>query len=177
MAPLTPLPEPLSEPLALFAAAPLRPWQAVAIVCLLGLLVFWLWRRRRRPAAQAVTAAAPVPAAPPPPGGFAARVRELEQRHLDAGSYRQGCHELDSEVRSTLEQETRREVEALTATEVAALFADPRIGDFAARLRDLRFARREPSRDGFRSLCTEARKLFEGKQRHQTRARGKARGT
>jgi len=152
--PVPPLPEPLREPLPLYPLPPLKWW--IVALGAVAIYLAWRWMRRSRPAP---IARAEEPAAAAPEPKFGAWVRALEEKHLAARTFRDGCDELDRGVRRHLD------AKPLTATEVGRKFTQERVGGFAIRLRDARFGRQEPEMRQFRDLCKDARNLFAKEKR------------
>lgn len=161
-----PLPGPLSGPLH-FPSQPSCLWLLVWLLLVAALSV-WLgrliWRRlrghlrsRRRPVAPA-----PPPAGPAP--GIGELIGDILGRHLQAGSYRQGCHELSAALRRHWEERGLARHAGGRFTRMTAREIQGRIGDRPAtrllrELARLQFGRREPSGGDLQQACHSASEL------------------
>ena len=147
-----PLPGPLAGALH-YPSPPSCAWLLVWLLLIAGLVVWLarlLWRRLRRRAAA--------PAAKPPPAarprgrrGIAAVLAEIFDRHLKAGTYRQGCHELSGALRGHWEERGLARPAGPQFSRMTAREIEGRVGDRPATrllrlLSELQFGRREPSR-------------------------------
>ena len=155
-----PLPGPAAGPLH-FPSSPSCAWLLVWFLLVVALLVWLgrlLWRRWRR-----YLASRPAPPARPatPPRrspGIASAIAAILERHLSAGSFRQGCHELSGALRRHWEERgllrpAGARLTRMTAREIAGRVGDRPASRLLALLSELQFGRREPSRADFQGAC------------------------
>jgi hypothetical protein len=145
------LPRGLADPLHILE--PFPGWARAAIVAALLLALLWmLWRRWARRRRVPVAARSPRRVAPRL-DSIAEVIRRIRRRYPDAGSYRQGCHELSAVLRSFLERGSPHPFSILTAREIARALGEGEQTRLFDRLAELQFARRAPSRRDFRAIC------------------------
>lgn len=162
-----PLPGRLAGPLH-FPSPPSCAWLLVWLLLIAG-LAFWLgrllWRRLRRWLAARPPRPAPAPPPPPAAAGIFATISGILGRHLQAGSYRQGCHELSGALRRHWEERglvrsAGPPFTRLTAREIADRVGDRPATRLLSLLSTLQFGRREPTRQDLEGACKLAGELL-----------------
>lgn len=161
-----PLPGSLAGPLH-YPSPPSCAWLAIWLLLILGLVVWLAWRLWRR--FRHYLAARPVRRAAPavrPRGrfGIASAIAAIIDRHLGAGTYRQGCHDLSDALRTHWEERGLAKPAGGRLTRMTAREIEVRVGERPATrllklLSELQFARREPTRDDFQGACQLATEL------------------
>ncbi len=163
-----PLPGGLAGPLH-FPSPP--GWSLPAAAVLLAAVLLWqLWRWLRRRAARPPAPVPSRPSAPPTPVGIFELLGSLLRRHLTAGSYRAGCHELSGALRRHWEEQglggaARSRLTRLTAREARRQLGDRPAIRLLELLSQLQFGRSEPSRNDFEGACKLAAELVSGRKR------------
>ena len=153
------LPHGLTEPLRYLQPFPWPALVAAGLALALALAVALALRRRPR-RAPAPPAAAPVAPAAAVAGGALAELRGLRRRHLEAATYRRGCHDLSAFLRRHLEATRRRPFSSWTAREVRRAEGDTAFSRLLALVSELQFSRRPPARSDFEGICDLAGELL-----------------
>lgn len=146
-------------------------WALWALAALVVVLLAYRWLRRLRQRAE-VEPPTPEPAPMPVPMSLprvVTRILDLRDRHLSAGTFRQGCHELAALLRShyeslwhePLETKTAREIRRLGARRIGAQGGGAP-GHLFGELEGLQFARREPTADDLETVCDLAADVTSG---------------
>lgn len=161
-----PLPGPLAGPLH-FPSSPSCVWFVVWALIIVGLLAWLgrlLWRRLRR-----YLESRPSPAPRPPARrrgayGILSAISTILDRHLQARTYRQGCHELSEALRTHWEERGLVRPAGPRFTRMTAREIEGRVGDRPATrlmsmLSELQFGRREPTREDLQGACELATEL------------------
>lgn len=137
-------------------------WALAALLALLLLLAIRRWLRKPAPRPSGrMTATKKVgkrPVVPVP--AIAARIGSLRDRHLAAGTFREGCYELASVLRNFYEDLWRESLTTRTVGEIQRA-GERRIGaeDGGAPgrlfgvLEGLQFSRHDPSADDLEAIC------------------------
>ena len=161
-----PLPGPLSGPLH-FPSSPSCVWLviwALLIAALVGWLGRLLWRRLRR-----YLDSRPAPAPRPPARrrgayGILSAISTILDRHLQARTYRRGCHDLSEALRTYWEERGLVRPAGPRFTRMTAREIEGRVGDRPATrlmsmLSELQFGRHEPTREDLQGACELATEL------------------
>jgi hypothetical protein len=161
-----PLPGELAGPLH-YPAPPSCAWLVVWFLLVAG-LVIWLGRLLWRRLASYLESRPSPPkrrlARKPVPFGINTAIAKILRRHLKAGTFRQGCHELSEALKIYWEDRGLDHSPGVRFTRMTAREIEGRVGDQPASrlitlLSQLQFGRREPSRDDLQGACDLATDL------------------
>lgn len=147
------------DPLHILEPGP-EVWPKVlAILLLLGALLFWMLRRsQKRPTEQAVT--------PPPPVEAVSEtvhfVDQIRERFDREGDFRRGCHALAEGLRNHLATETGKKCEHLTRQEIENQVGNLPEVPVLELLAGWQFRRQEPGRKDFHQACDLTRVVSGG---------------
>jgi hypothetical protein len=161
-----PLPGDPAGPLH-FPTPPSCAWLVVWFLLVVGLLVWLgrlLWRRLRRYSESRPTLPKRRPKRKPVPFGINTAIAGILSRHLKAGTFRQGCHELSDALRTYWEERGLVRPAGPRFTRMTAREIEGRVGDHPASrlislLSQLQFGRHEPSREDLQGACELASEL------------------
>ena len=161
-----PLPGPLAGPLH-YPSPPSCAWLVVwflLIAALVGWLARLLWRRFSRYLESRPRPQTRPPASRPSHWGIDSAIGSILHRHLGAGTYRQGCHDLSGALRRHWEERglvrpARAPFTRMTAREIEGRVGDRPASRLLSLLSQLQFGRREPSRDDLQGACDLATEL------------------
>ncbi|MDA8018450.1 MAG: hypothetical protein MPN21_13495 [Thermoanaerobaculia bacterium] len=136
-------------------------WTVLTLLLLLFLARWWRRRVTRRHLRSTISTPSPARSATSVPlPGIAGQIISLRDRHLTAGTFREGCHELAAVLRSFYEGLWSAPLRTRTVGEIQRL-GEHRIGaeDGGATgrlfglLEGLQFARRAPTAGDLEAVC------------------------
>ena len=161
-----PLPGGLAGPLH-YPSPPSCGWLLIWLILVAGLVSLLgrlLWRRLRRFLKERPVRRPSSPARPRGAFGIASAIAAILDRHLQAHTYRQGCHELSGALRRHWEEgglvrPAGAPFTRMTAREIAGRVGDRPATRLLSLLSTLQFGRGEPSRADFQGACELAGEL------------------
>lgn len=168
MDPVIALPAGATDTLPLYAVHPAWLTPLLCLALSMAFIVYLLTRSRPKPKPTRAIPAARSASEPKPSrvDGWTRRLNDLESQFLEAEDYRSGLHALAALIRAHLTLSTGVDVESWTASRIRRQFGDNAVGEFAQDLRDLRFARDEPTKQHFRSTFRRAHRVFKPRRKY-----------